>query len=130
MFQKELGEKIIGNYPSSGYGRLSILSNYRLNILGKFFVSPNCFFPKPKVTSMVIHFQPKSKILFNIKNIYNLEKITNIFFSNRRKMINKSIKKVLNNDKIKKLPDLQINLRPSDIKPEFYYKITELYEKK
>ena len=45
-------------------------------------------------------------------------------------MINKSIKKVLNNDKIKKLPDLQINLRPSDIKPEFYYKITELYEKK
>ena len=98
--------------------------------MGKFFVSPNCFFPKPKVTSMVIHFQPKSKILFNIKNIYNLEKITNIFFSNRRKMINKSIKKVLNNDKIKKLPDLQINLRPSDIKPEFYYKITELYEKK
>jgi len=79
---------------------------------------------------MVIHFQPKSKILFNIKNIYNLEKITNIFFSNRRKMINKSIKKVLNNDKIKKLPYLQINLRPSDIKPEFYYKITELYEKK
>ncbi len=130
MFQKELGEKIIGNYPSSGYGRLSILSNYRLNILGKFFVSPNCFFPKPKVTSMVIHFQPKSKILFNIKHIYNLEKITNIFFSNRRKMINKSIKKVLNNDKIKKLPDLQINLRPSDIKPEFYYRITELYEKK
>ena len=42
MFQKELGEKIIGNYPSKNYGRLSILTNYRLKILNKFLVSPNC----------------------------------------------------------------------------------------
>ncbi len=64
MFQKELGEKIICNYPSKYYGRLSILSNYKLSIKKKFFVSPNCFHPKPKVTSMVIHFKPKKKIFF------------------------------------------------------------------
>ena len=29
MFQKELGEKILGNYKSSNYGRLSIFRNYR-----------------------------------------------------------------------------------------------------
>jgi len=130
MFQKELGEKIIGKFPSSEYGRLSLLSNYRLNILNKFFVSSNCFFPKPKITSIVIHFQPKKKSQFNIKNIDNLEKITNILFSNRRKMINKNIKKILNLDKIKKLSDLKFNQRPSEIKPEIYYKITELYENK
>ena len=62
MFQKELGEKIIGKFNSVNYSRLSILSNYRLNILNKFLVSPNCFFPKPKITSMVIHFQPKKKM--------------------------------------------------------------------
>ena len=49
MFQKELGEKIIGKYLSKNYGRLSILSNFKLNIKKKFLVSPNCFFPKPKV---------------------------------------------------------------------------------
>ena len=130
MFQKELGKKIIGTYPSSDYGRISILSNFRLNTLNKFYVSPNCFFPKPKVTSMVIHFQPKKKKVFNIKNINNLEKITNILFSNKRKMINKNIKKILTENKIKYLQDLKVNLRPSDINPEVYYKITELYEKK
>jgi len=130
MFQRELGKKIVGTYPSSDYGRIAILSNFRLNVVNKFYVSPNCFFPKPKVTSMVIHFQPKKKKLFAIKNINNLEKITNIFFSNKRKMINKNIKKILTLNKIKDIKDLKVNLRPSDIKPDIYYKITELYEKK
>lgn len=130
MFQRELGKKIVGTYPSSDYGRIAILSNFRLNVVNKFYVSPNCFFPKPKVTSMVIHFQPKRKKLFAIKNISNLEKITNILFSNKRKMINKNIKKILTKNKIKDIQDLKVNLRPSDIKPDIYYKITELYEKK
>ena len=43
MFQK-LGEKIISKFPSSNYGRISILTNYRLKIKNKFYVSPNSFF--------------------------------------------------------------------------------------
>ena len=89
MFQKELGEKIIGKFPSSNYGRLSIISNFRLKIIKKFLVSPNCFWPKPKVTSMVIHLGPLTNTIFNIKKLENLEKITNIIFSNKRKMVNK-----------------------------------------
>ena len=130
MFQKELGEKILGACPSVNYGRLSILSNYRLNFLNKFLVSKNCFFPKPKITSMVILFRPKLRKLYNIKNILNLEKITNYFFSNKRKMINKTIKKILNEREIKSIIGLELNSRPSEIKPEVYYKITELFEKK
>ena len=44
-------------------------------------------------------------------------------------MINKNIKKILNKDKINLLSDLNLNLRPSNISPDTYYKITELYEK-
>ena len=128
MFQKELGEKIIGKYMSSSYGRLSILSNFRLKIVNKFIVSPNCFFPKPKVKSMVIHFEPILKNFFNIKKLENLEKVTNILFSNKRKMINKNIKKIPKSKKIIKNLGLKINLRPSEISPETYYKITELSE--
>ncbi|MBL6785896.1 MAG: ribosomal RNA small subunit methyltransferase A [Candidatus Pelagibacter bacterium] len=128
MFQKELGEKIIGKFKSSGYGRLSILSNLKLNVFKKFFVSNNSFFPKPKITSIVIHFKPKKENVYRIKNIKNLEKITNIFFSSKRKMINKSIKKILSQEKINKIQDLDINSRPLDLKPETYYKITELFE--
>ena len=99
MFQKELGEKIIANFPSSNYGRISILSSYKLNTINKFNISPNCFFPKPKVQSMVIHFQPKKKLNLKINNLENLEKVTYIFFSNKRKMINKNLNKLLSKEK-------------------------------
>ena len=130
MFQKELGEKILGGFETKNYGRLSILSNYKLNILKKFLVSNNCFNPKPKITSMVIHFQPKKGFLYKIKDLNNLEKITNILFSNKRKMINKNIRKILNEKEIKSLKALRLNIRPGEIKPEIYYKITEIFERK
>ena len=79
MFQKELGEKIIAQHETPHYGRLSILTYLRLQIIKKFLVSPNCFSPKPKVMSMVIHFRPK-KMIFNLKDISKLEKVTNVFF--------------------------------------------------
>ena len=128
MFQKELGEKILGKYPSQQYGRISILSGYRFNFLNKFEVSQNCFFPKPKVKSIVIHFKPKQDKRFLIKDIKNLEKITNILFSNKRKMIRKGIFKILDKNKVKKINELNLDLRPSKIKPDIYYKITELFE--
>ena len=123
MFQKEVAEKIIGK----SFGRLTVITNYRLKLSNKFNVSPNCFYPKPKITSSVLHLLPKRKKINKIKNLDNLEMITNIFFSNRRKMIKKNYKKILGK---KGIQNLNLNLRPSDLKSEIYYKITELYEEK
>ena len=128
MFQKELGEKIIAKHPSKNYSRISILTNLILDVQTKFLVSPNCFKPKPKVKSIVIHFKPKTKKVGNIKNLENLEKVTNFFFNNKRKMINKNIKKILNEDEIIRIKNIKLNMRPSDIAPNMYYKITELIE--
>ena len=86
------------------------------------------FFPKPNVESVIIHFRPKEKINLKIKNLKNLEKVTNILFSNKRKMINKNIKKILSKNKIKMIKNLNLQLRPSKIKPEIYYRIAQLYE--
>ena len=128
MFQKEMAERIDAKFNSSKYGRLSILRNYKFNIAKKFNVSPFCFFPKPKVTSTVMLFKPNKKIKFCIKDISNLEKITNIMFSNKRKMINKSLKKILNTYQINSIKDLNLNSRPADLNFDKYYKITELFE--
>ncbi len=128
MFQKELAEKIIGKFNTINYGRLSILANYRLNVFDKFNVSPNCFSPKPKVTSTVLEFLPKDNIPEKIENIDNLERITNIFFSNKRKMINKNIIKIFGKNKINILKKINLESRPSEVSPELYYKITRLYE--
>ena len=45
-------------------------------------------------------------------------------------MINKTIKKILNDQDIKSINGLKLNSRPSEIKPETYYRITDLFEKK
>ena len=124
MFQKEVAEKILGK----SYGRLSIIANYRLKSLNKFNVTANCFFPKPRVTSTVIHLIPKRQIIYNINNIENLEFITNKFFSNKRKKINKKIREIFNPQKIIKFKDLNLDNRPSDLKKEFYYEAVEIYE--
>ena len=128
MFQKELGEKIIGKFGSKNYGRISILTNLRLKLLKKFFISANCFRPKPKVSSVVLHLKPK-KMHFNISNISILENITQTLFSNKRKMINKNIKKILKKKQIAQIKNLKPDSRPSEIAPEIYYRITELVEK-
>ena len=128
MFQKELGEKIVGKYLTSDYSRLSIITNYRLDVVKKFDVSSNSFFPKPKITSMVIQFKPAKKKNFKIKRIESLEKITNVLFSNKRKMINKNIKKILSDKKINEIKNLNLKKRPSEIQPEIYYKIAEFFE--
>ena len=78
--------------------------------------------------SVVINFTPKSKIDFKINNIKTLERVTNIFFSNKRKMINKNIKKILKNNEIKKISNINESLRASDIEPKIYYKIAEIIE--
>ena len=130
MFQKELGDKITGKFKSINYSRLSILTYLRLKIVNKFLVSPNCFLPRPKVKSIIIHFRPKNQKNIHIKRIENLEKVTSILFSNKRKMINKNIKRILNQSQVDNISNLNLNSRPSDLSPEIYYKITEFFERR
>ena len=44
-------------------------------------------------------------------------------------MINKNIKKILSKKYIEKIENLDLKSRPSDLAPEKYYEITELFEK-
>ena len=78
MFQKELGDKIMGSFKSNSYGRLSIISNWKLNIEKICDIKPDCFSPKPKIDSSLLYFEPK-KDYFIFKNPKNLEKINHPF---------------------------------------------------
>ena len=62
MFQKEVADRIIAQYNTSAYGRLSILANWRLNINKICDISPESFSPRPKIDSSLLVFTPKSKI--------------------------------------------------------------------
>ena len=77
---------------------------------------------------MVIQFKPKKAIKIKINDLNILENITRKIFSNKRKMINKGIKKLLKDKDLKKIENLDLGLRPSELKPEIYYKITKIIE--
>ncbi len=129
MFQKEVADRILAKDNSKNYGRLSIFSSWKLDIKKIMDIYPSSFFPKPKVMSSLLMFEPKLNYI-KFKNSKNLEHITNVFFNQRRKMIKKPLNILFKNPKeiIDKL-DLDINLRPQNLKKDTFYKICLFYEK-
>jgi len=128
MFQKEVADRIIAEFNTSNYGRLSILSNWKLKISKICDISPQSFSPKPKIDSTLLFFTPK-KNYFSIDNPKNLEKITRIFFNHRRKMIKKPYNQIFNGnleiiDKLK----INLSLRPQNLNNITYYNLTKEYE--
>ena len=128
MFQKEVAERIIAETNSKNYGRLAVLSSWKLNIEKIIDVSPNSFYPIPKVKSTILLIEPKSEY-FNLKNPKNLEHITNIFFNQRRKMIKKPLNIIFKNvNEISKKLNININDRPQNLSSLKYFEICREYE--
>ena len=125
MFQKEVADRIIAKFNTKNYGRLSILSNWKLEIKKICDVQPSSFFPKPKIDSSVLLLKPKLDF-FPLNNPKNLEKLTRIFFMHRRKMLKKTYNFLFkdNLDIAKKL-NIDLNLRPQNLNFETYYKLSE-----
>jgi len=128
MFQKEVADRIISDFNTKSYGRLSIIANWRLDIKKVFNISPLSFKPKPKIDSTVLFFKPK-KNFFSFKDSKNLEKITRIFFMHRRKMIKKPYYQLFNgNISIASKIGIDLNSRPQNLDFETYFKLTKEYE--
>jgi 16S rRNA (adenine1518-N6/adenine1519-N6)-dimethyltransferase len=129
MFQKEVADRIISNFNNSTYGRLSILANWRLNIKKVCDIKPESFSPRPKIDSSLLFFSPK-KYFHKINDPKNLEKVTRIFFSQRRKMLKKPFNQLFNGDQeILNRLKINLNLRPQNLEFDTYYKLTTEYEK-
>ena len=128
MFQKEVADRIIAKYNTKNYGRLSILSNWRLNVKKICDIGPNSFYPKPKVESTVLLFEPK-KNFFVFDNPKNLENMTRVFFMHRRKIIKKPFIKLFNgNLELAIKMNINLNLRPQNLDLETYLYLAKEYE--
>ena len=128
MFQKEVADRIIAKINTSSYGRLSILSNWKLNVEKICDIKPESFSPRPKIDSSLLFFSPK-KNFYKIKDPKNLEKVTRIFFNHRRKMLKKPFNQLFNGDQrvLNKLK-IDLNLRPQKLDFDTYYQLTCAYE--
>ena len=128
MFQKEVAERILAQVNSREYSRITILSKWKFNIKKVIDVKPNSFFPKPKVHSTVLEFLPKKQI-YKIKDPKNLEKVTKVFFSQRRKMVKKPINILFKNYRFDyKKFNINPSDRPQNIDINKFLKIVSEYE--
>ena len=118
IFQKEVADRIIAQANtknSKNYGRLSILTSWKMDKQKEIDINPNFFYPKPKVWSTLITLTPKSRYE-NIRKAKDLEHITNNFFNQRRKMIKKPMKQLFKDfERVAKQLNIDLNLRPQNL---------------
>ena len=127
MFQKEVAERIVATSNNKKYGRISILTDARLDVKFHFNISKKEFNPEPKVDSSVLSFTPKKDTNFKLKDLNILSDLTKIIFNTKRKMISKTLKKILNEKELKIIDFNNIkNLRPENLDFSFYYKLVDL----
>jgi len=128
VFQKEVADRIIAEFNTSNYGRLSIICNWKLNIKKICDIKPFSFSPKPKIDSSLLIFHPKTNFI-KINNPTNLEKVTRVFFNQRRKMLKKPYNQLFNgNQNILNKLKIDLNLRPQNLSIDTYYKLVCEYE--
>ena len=128
MFQKEVAERIIATTHNKKYGRLSIISSWKMEVRKIIDINPKSFFPRPKIKSSLLVFIPKNNF-HKLKSPKNLEHITNIFFSQRRKMVKHPLKILFkNSEKISKKLNININDRPQNLSPLKYLELCKEYE--
>ena len=129
MFQKEVADRIVAEVNTKSYGRLSVISQWKMNIKKIIDIKPYSFYPKPKILSTLLEFTPKNNFI-HINDIKNLEKITKTLFNKRRKMIKNSIFNIVNKEDLSKINfNINLNSRPENIKPEEYYFLAKEIEK-
>jgi len=90
MFQKEVAERIVAGPDDDAYGRLGVLAGWRSEARIAFDVPPQAFTPQPKVTSSVVHIEPRPEPL--AADVRVLGRVTEAAFGQRRKMLRQSLK--------------------------------------
>lgn len=115
MVQKEVADRMSSKESLKSYGRLSIICQLVCEVKKLFDVSPESFYPRPKIWSSIVFFSPK-EFVPEMEVLKLIEKLTEKAFGMRRKMLRVSLKEYEN-----LISDFQIgNLRAENLKPEDY----------
>ena len=124
MFQKEFGLRLSAEPNNKSYGRISVLAQYLTELETVLYLEPESFKPKPKVRSVFTRLIPKKDRKIDSPVGIKLQAVTKEVFQHRRKMVGKSLKKILTPKQLEKM-DIDLSLRPENITVEEYIKIAQ-----
>lgn len=90
MVQDEVAKRITASYKTKEYGILSVILGYFAEVKYCFRISPNVFYPKPKVNSALIHIFFKQKTGNDFEDELFI-KVVKAAFGHRRKTLKNSL---------------------------------------
>lgn len=128
MLQKEVVKRMAAEPGSGAYGRLSIMLQYHCKVSELFEVPPEAFDPQPKVDSAIVNLQPVQPAV-PVTDYSMLEQVVKTAFSQRRKTIRNTLKKLCSVDDLDACGINPTN-RPEDLAPETYYHLSNYLTEK
>ncbi len=87
LLQHEVAQRLTASVGNKDYNAISIWSQYRYDVSIAHVVSPNCFWPRPEVTSAIVRFVKLSKPRAECKDEGLLFELTKYAFQYRRKQL-------------------------------------------
>ncbi|MBR6026982.1 MAG: 16S rRNA (adenine(1518)-N(6)/adenine(1519)-N(6))-dimethyltransferase RsmA [Neisseriaceae bacterium] len=129
MLQKEVVERMCANPNSKDYGRLSVMLQYFFDMEKIIDVPPEAFEPAPKVDSAVIRMIPDVGRIGIVNDINTFSQLLTQSFAMRRKTIRNNLKKIANDEEMAQV-GINATMRPEDISPQNYVKLSNLLNEK
>ncbi len=91
MLQREVIDRMVAEPGSGDYGRLSVMLQARYRMHKLFDVPPDAFDPPPRVVSAVVRMVPLPESRLRPKSQNAFEKLVGRAFTQRRKMLRRSL---------------------------------------
>ncbi len=91
MYQEEFAKRMVANYNTKEYGRLTVSVQYRAFVEYICKVPPTAFYPKPKVNSAIIKLTKKENPPINIDNWEFFNNFNRAIFQHKNKNIKKAL---------------------------------------
>jgi len=123
LMQNEVVNRLAARPGSKIYGRLSVMVQYACQAEKLFEVSPNSFTPPPKVNSALVRLTPYVQPPYPADNESDLNTVVRSAFSQRRKTITNSLRKLINATEITEL-NIDPKSRPEQLSVEQFVRLS------
>ncbi|MHB8579215.1 MAG: 16S rRNA (adenine(1518)-N(6)/adenine(1519)-N(6))-dimethyltransferase RsmA [Ignavibacteriaceae bacterium] len=129
MVQFEVAQRINAKRGTKDYGILAVIIQYFADVELCFKVSPNVFYPRPKVFSAVIHLRFKDCNLLPEEKPFFI-KVVKAAFGNRRKTLKNSLSNSIFADLNFEESGIDLSLRAEQLSIDDFLRLTKFtYEK-
>ena len=124
MLQKEMVDRISSKPNCKSYGRLSVIMQYFFECSSIMNISPEAFYPKPKVDSSILRLKPRENLL-KLNDYKFFSSLVKQSFSQRRKTLYNNLKGTFidKNINLELLP-VNVKLRAENLSVEDFVKLS------